>query len=260
MIKDLLSCRSSHVFSRDKFFHKLACLGTTIELLYRIKTGKKLEEGTKMFNRFIKPDSTCLDIGAAYGRNTFLMAKLADRGAVHSFEPEDYSWRVLSNIVKLCRLKNVTVNHVAVYETPGHAELFIPQKDSGKYVPHLSYLAFKPSDEYGIKEKIETLTIDDYCRQKGVGKIDFIKCDIEGAELFSLRGAEKTIAASRPVFFLEIIDTNLIHFNLGPSQVADFFTAHKYRSFIVHDNKLTPCEVNSKHIDYFFIPAEKKDY
>jgi len=164
MIKDFFSCRSSHVFSRDKFFHKLACLGTTIELLYRIKTGKKLEEGTKMFGKFIRPTSTCLDIGAAYGRNTFLMAKLANQGAVHSFEPEDYSWQVLSNIVKLCRLKNVTINHAGIYDTPGHADLFIPQKDSGKYVPHLSYLEFKPSDEYGIKEKIETVTVDDYCR------------------------------------------------------------------------------------------------
>ena len=258
MIKDLFSCRSSHVFSRDKFFHRLACWGTTIELLYRIKTGKKLEEAAKMFSRFINPKSICLDIGAAYGRNTFLMAKLAAQGAVHSFEPENYSWRVLSNIVKLCGLKNVTINHAAVYATPGQADLFIPQKDSGKYVPHLSHLAFKPSDEYGIKEQIETVTIDDYCRQKGINKIDFIKCDIEGAELFALRGAEKTIAVSRPVFFIEIIDTNLANFSLGPSQVVDFFSAHKYRAFAVEGGRLIPCEVSREHVDYFFIPVEKK--
>jgi len=231
----------------------------TIELFYRIKTGKKLEEAAMMFNRFIKPESICLDIGAAYGRNSCLMAQLAPQGVVHSFEPEDYSWQVLSNIVKLLRLKNVVINHAAVYETPGKAELFIPQHEAGKYIPHLSYLVVNSNEKpEGLREKTETVTIDGYCQKKGITKVDFIKCDIEGSELFALRGAQKIIAASRPVIFIEIIDTNLIHFDLTPADMAKFFAQNQYQGFTVENSRLIPCEVSSKHVDYFFIPAEKK--
>lgn len=44
----------------------------------------------------------------------------------------------------------------------------------------------------------ETLTIDDMVESKGLNRIDFIKLDIEGAEVEALKGAEKTIRAMKP--------------------------------------------------------------
>jgi FkbM family methyltransferase len=43
-------------------------------------------------------------------------------------------------------------------------------------------------------KKAVTVTIDDFMDKKGVDKIDFIKMDIEGAELPALKGAEKPCA------------------------------------------------------------------
>jgi len=45
---------------------------------------------------------------------------------------------------------------------------------------------------------VETISIDDWVQQCAVPRVDFIKLDVEGAELNALRGAEKTIRTFRP--------------------------------------------------------------
>ena len=48
---------------------------------------------------------------------------------------------------------------------------------------------------------VEMVRFDDYAAS--LGRIDFIKCDVEGAELLFLRGAETTLRRCRPKACLE---------------------------------------------------------
>jgi FkbM family methyltransferase len=43
-----------------------------------------------------------------------------------------------------------------------------------------------------------SITIDSFCAEQNVGRVDYIKMDIEGSELRALRGAHKTIQRWRP--------------------------------------------------------------
>lgn len=52
--------------------------------------------------------------------------------------------------------------------------------------------------------QVETLTIDDLLRNNGLERIDFIKMDIEGAELEALKGAETVIRRFRPKLAISI--------------------------------------------------------
>lgn len=45
---------------------------------------------------------------------------------------------------------------------------------------------------------VKSITLDEYCKE-AQEKVDFIKADIEGAEMSMLRGAKHTIASSAPV-------------------------------------------------------------
>jgi FkbM family methyltransferase len=46
--------------------------------------------------------------------------------------------------------------------------------------------------------QVETVTVDDLVERSGLGRLDFLKLDVEGAELDALRGAEATLRRDRP--------------------------------------------------------------
>ncbi len=52
--------------------------------------------------------------------------------------------------------------------------------------------------------KIPATSLDAFCSNRGVGKIDFICCDIEGAEMNFLQGAQHTILKDRPQMAISI--------------------------------------------------------
>ena len=46
--------------------------------------------------------------------------------------------------------------------------------------------------------EIETVAVDDLVERCGLERVDFLKLDVEGAELHALRGAEATLRRDRP--------------------------------------------------------------
>ena len=56
----------------------------------------------------------------------------------------------------------------------------------------------KVGDYNSFKDKTETLSIDDLVDLKKLDKVDFIKMDIEGAEVPALNGAINTIKKYKP--------------------------------------------------------------
>ena len=52
--------------------------------------------------------------------------------------------------------------------------------------------------------RIETISIDEFVAEKNISKIDFIKLDVEGAEVEALKGAMKTMLRDRPQMAVSI--------------------------------------------------------
>ncbi|NJM81008.1 MAG: FkbM family methyltransferase [Flavobacterium sp.] len=65
-----------------------------------------------------------------------------------------------------------------------------------------SSISFSPFDEQTGAAK--TITIDDFVNFKENIKVDFIKMDIEGAEIIALQGAIETIKKYRPKLAIAI--------------------------------------------------------
>ena len=76
-------------------------------------TGKQLSpfdlELTKVIARLLKPDSTCIDIGAHKGVVLDLLMRFAPQGTFHAFEPIPY-------LATLLRKKYRTNGRVSVHE------------------------------------------------------------------------------------------------------------------------------------------------
>ena len=49
----------------------------------------------------------------------------------------------------------------------------------------------------GKAEKVQLITLDDYCKENRIARIDLLKCDVEGHEYFVFKGAQEMIEAEK---------------------------------------------------------------
>lgn len=85
-----------------------------------------------------------------------------------------------------------------------------------------------------IKERIKLRTIDNFCEEHGIKQIDYLKIDVEGAELDVLKGAVRMISERRVPF---------VQFEFGPNNMSarvymrDFWLALKdYKIYRIVQN------------------------
>ena len=84
----------------------------------------------------------------------------------------------------------------------GHGYLFITQNPacSSLYPPDENLVRSRPgTNDTSLvsKRAVEISTLDNWVVEKGISKIDFIKLDVQGAELDVLKGAEKILKSIR---------------------------------------------------------------
>lgn len=107
-----------------------------------------------------------------------------------------------------------------------------------------------------IVEAAETLTVDAYMDEQALARLDFVKCDVEGAELLVLRGAEKALARHRPVIYCELNTQLAARMGYGPESVFGFLADRGYRAYILDalGEKHPVNGVVEGADDYLFLP------
>ena len=134
----------------------------------------------------VRPGMQVLDIGANIGIYTEFLADLVGpQGRVCAFEPEVRNVERLRKATR--RLAQVSVVQAAVAERSGTIELFVTDDFNAD---HRTY-----ASEPGRRTvEIKAVALDDYVAPGQ--RVDFIKMDIQGAELSAVRGARRLL--SRP--------------------------------------------------------------
>jgi len=244
-------------FYQTTFYQALSCFSTTFKTIKRNLQGIKMEGEVAVLPKFIAAGSVCLDIGGAYGRYALPMSRVVGpSGKIYSFEPGRYSFRVLTAIIKFHGLKNVVAVKKALSDREGTIKLFSPLKKGGKIGPSLSYIG-EVRPEQVLSEDVEMTTMDRYCARNNIVKIDFIKCDTEGAEFSIFQGGKDMIEKNRPVILSEIDRGNLSRYRQTVEQVQEFFAGLKYKAYIYRNNTFIPAASLNEATNYFFIPEEK---
>lgn len=142
----------------------------------------------------VKEGDVVIDAGANEGYLSFLFSKLVKKtGIVYAFEPDSINVKTIFENISLDSFldKNIIIQELLLwnenklvnfYESGGvgSSAVWIPDKD--KLV------------------KKQAVTIDDWVFRNNIEKLDFIKMDIEGAEIEALEGCLETIIKLKPNF------------------------------------------------------------
>ena len=171
----------------------LAKVAGYAEFLGGVGSGSEVESSGEravfaLLRSRVEGSCTIFDVGANLGQ--FLGATLgsfADVSCeVHCFEPGVGTFRRLSDRHRTAA--NVRLNNVAVGREPGQATLWYDTEGSG-----IASLTKRDLAHVGVSfdksETVTTTTIDEYCAEHGISRIDLLKLDIEGHELDALAGA-----------------------------------------------------------------------
>jgi Methyltransferase FkbM domain len=87
-----------------------------------------------------------------------------------------------------------------------------------------------------VKVRVEVERVDNVLEKLGVARVDFIKLDVEGAELSFLQGAKATLATSRPVILAEVQDLRTRPWGYAASEIIDFLAGENYCWFALTAN------------------------
>ena len=136
------------------------------------------------------------DIGANAGFFTLVCARLVGgSGRCIAFDPDPDNTTSITEQIKLNQLHYCTVVQEAVADFEGKARFSF--KNAGSPMGHLG----KSNPGESLME-VTVTTLDR--AQERFGNPDFIKMDIEGAEVAALRGAVRMLQFTRPAWLVEL--------------------------------------------------------
>jgi FkbM family methyltransferase len=189
---------------------------------------------TDFVGKFLKPGMTVLDIGAHHGLYTLLASKrVGRRGRVIAFEPSPRERRRLMRHVRVNRCKNVEVEAIALGERAGEADLFLVEG------LHDWCNSLRPPDidERTTTVRVEVRPLDDVLRVLGVSRVDFIKLDVEGAELSFLHGAKHLLEGRvRPAILAEVQDIRTRPWGYAAREIIRFLADANYGWFALAED------------------------
>lgn len=164
-----------------------------------------------------------IDCGANMGTSVLYYKWLFPQAKVFAFEPDKHIFEVLNNNISNNKLDDVSLINKAVWTN--HQEMFFNSNDaqSGKLI----------IDESAIK--VECVRLKDFIA--AFKKIDFLKLDIEGAELPVLQDISSEINHVKHLF---IEYHSMINEPQKLSQLLQILETGKFRYFIGGNQNKSP--------------------
>ena len=145
---------------------------------------------------WVTEGDTAVDLGAHYGAFTIAMCEVVGpTGRVIAVEPSGRFCAVLQRNLDLNNFASAQVVQKAVGSASGRHDL----KHHGD--PSRAAFDLQDHESAGSAETVQVDTLDRLLS----GRVDFIKIDVEGAEVAAFQGAEQTLRTWHPVILLEYV-------------------------------------------------------
>lgn len=231
-----------------------ACISVVSNILATNTVEAELEDN---LYELIPENAVVFDIGANIGWYSVCIAKHHPDVQVFSFEPIFYTFLYLKKNLQLNSLSTERIYNIGLSDENKQAIFYFNNKCTE--TSSMRDLKYINDESQQIECKIRRL--DDFCTEQKIDHVDFIKCDVEGAEFFVFRGGLETIKKSRPVIFTEMLRKWSSAFDYHPNDIILLLASLDYVCIALNRNgkKRILMEVNedTEEMNYLFIPQEK---
>lgn len=199
----------------------------------------------------VRPGSVCFDVGSAAGLYTLALSQLVGPlGQVHSVEPLCFAHPLWTRVLRSRQSPNVSHHPVALGSEPGSQVMSVPL---GRYGPVTgrSFLEWKSlglgsNAEFAdqIEVVVEVGTLDSLCADAGLKSLDFVKVDVEGAELHVLEGGQQVIESFKPDLLIEVEARHTARYQYSPDDIVEWLA---HRGYTMHSWHQGWSEVGTWH-------------
>lgn len=234
--------------------HRLSLIGMNYwggNDLYSSGEIKVIEYVYKKLLTNSKTSFTIFDVGANVGKYCKCLVELAPKNKkiqLHCFEPSKKTFEKLASASLSNTFIQISYNNFGLSDVAESKELY-----SSSDTATIASL-YNTKDKLGkfkeeYKEEIVLKTIDDYCEQGQISHIDFLKIDVEGHEISTLKGATKMIAAKAISYIqFEFGDCNIA----SKTYMRDFFDLlPQYNIYRILPNGMRHIKNYSEDIEIF---------
>jgi FkbM family methyltransferase len=204
--------------------------------------------------KIIRRGDYCVDIGAHLGYYTFQFSKLAgNAGKLIAIEPVTKFNDVLQKIIRQKKYSNITLHKVALGGNGEFVEMGIPRVNNQKKFGYARIREFGSWLEYAETEKVKNVSGNDLLAS--LPRLDFIKCDVEGAEVPVFTSMLLVLEQHKPVMLCELADRNEF------IKMCNMLLPLTYQTYILKQGMLHKTGMESEEHpishNYYFIPAAR---
>lgn len=184
--------------------------------------------------RTLRPGMAFFDVGADVGIFT-LAAGQKLRGhaaAIFAFEPCRSSFAILEKNLRLNGLSEIHIVRAAISDTTGEPELFVnaPLKDGLNSLREPSHT----DAQVVARERVPTVTLDEFMLRAGIRRVDTMKVDAEGAELLVFRGGQQLLKRpDAPLILYEGNSWCTAAFHYHPVELMWQLQSYGYELFVL---------------------------
>jgi FkbM family methyltransferase len=233
-----------------------------IRFAYRMRKALLADPEAELIPRFTKAGDVAIDVGANNANWTYrLHLNVGNAGRVFAFEADPYYALATHHALRIIRMKGVQLFKFGLSDKEEKVPLRVSDT-ANQRVSGLGYIDKNAKKDDVDVTLVHLKTLDSLIPEyPELLRTSFLKCDVEGYELFVLKGSQQVLSKARPVVVLEI--GHYEKHGYSAREMYDFFKERDYEPFaMVQGGKLASTDAWLRHdaavgVNRVLIPIEK---
>ena len=178
--------------------------------------------------RLLPEGSIMFDIGTNYGLYALTLAHHLPKVTIHCFEPNPVTYSRLTRNISLNSMRNLRAHQLGLGDWEGTASVVtVNETNSGA-------CALAPGEGTRIT------TLDRFADEHGIGRLDFMKVDIEGFEPRLIKGGLRSLERFKPAILIEVNPPVLRRAGSSPEELLGALGSLGYEFYVAKRDQLRP--------------------